>query len=99
MNARPHYTTTVRGDIVCLVDLNTGLSVTNGAEVVIADLASEGMLKGRKVIYRDSMGNWDGLSYRDDKFKSFVPLATTSIERALALARAGIDRNGSDWPR
>jgi hypothetical protein len=32
-----HFTLAVEGDVICLTDIGTGVSITNGAEVVIAE--------------------------------------------------------------
>lgn len=48
----------VETDRVFIIDLNLGnISVTNDAERVYTELQS--FWPNRRVIYRDSMGNWD----------------------------------------
>lgn len=48
----------VESDRVFIIDLDLGnKSVTNDAEYVYSDLQS--LWPNRRVIYRDSMGNWD----------------------------------------
>lgn len=57
------YTYTVEGNIIAIIDLDLGSrSVTNDMEFVLADIQAEvGTLAGYQVIYRDSMGRWDGI--------------------------------------
>lgn len=47
-------------------------TVTNGAEDVVAELAS--MLAGRRLEYIDSLGNRDQLLVRDGQFDGFAPI-------------------------
>lgn len=57
------YTYTVEGNVIAIVDLDLGnRSVTNDIEYILDDIRSEiGDLAGYSVIYRDSMGRWDGV--------------------------------------
>lgn len=93
-----HYTLSIEGNVIALVDLGTGVSVTNTTAEVIAELALMiPNLNGYRVIYRDAMQNWDGLAQRDGRFIGFVPLATTDRQTAVDLARRGVDCNGRPW--
>jgi hypothetical protein len=97
-----HYTMQVEDLVICLVDVGTGVSITNAAERVILDLArmfSAGSFAGMRVIYRDTTGIWDGLAHRSGRFISFVALQTHDRNRAIAMAKVAIDRDGKDWPR
>lgn len=96
----PLYTLTIDGDVLCCVDLDRGRSITNGVEMVIADLA-QGMqpFDRYRIIYRDTDDMWDGIAHAGVRFLGFVPLRTKDRSRAIALARAGIDCTGRDWPR
>ncbi len=60
---RADYTYTIEGNIIAIVDLDQGSkSVTNDMENVLADIQAElGDLAGYMVIYRDSLGCWDGV--------------------------------------
>jgi hypothetical protein len=54
------YTYTIENGIVKITDLNLGnVSVTNDAENVITEIQKETNIKGLKIVYRDSEGNWD----------------------------------------
>lgn len=57
------YTYTVEGNVIAIVDLDLGnRSVTNDIEYILNDIRSEmGDLAGYSVIYRDSIGRWDGV--------------------------------------
>lgn len=70
----------VDGDFVWIVDLDLegARSVTNDAELVVAELAK--VYGDRRIIYRDSMGNWDELQHDGERFTGFRPA------RDLALA-------------
>lgn len=59
--------------IIEIQDLNLGkMSVTNNIENVIDEIAKEeGINKSEfKVIYRDSVGNWDGFNTKTNQFIS-----------------------------
>lgn len=57
------YTYTIEGNVIAIVDLDLGnRSVTNDIENVLEEIRTElGNLAGYAVIYRDSMGRWDGV--------------------------------------
>lgn len=64
-----------------------GLSVTNGAERVVADiLAVFPALPARPVVYRDSEGRWDGLRVTPEgRFGGFYAIGAASRDEALRL--------------
>lgn len=97
----PLYMLTIESDVLCCVDTKHGRSITNGVEMVIADLAlgMESSFDKFRIIYRDSDDMWDGIAHAGLRFLGFVPLRTKDRSRAISLARAGIDCNGRDWPR
>lgn len=57
------YTYTVEDNVIAIIDLDLGnRSVTNDIEFVLTEIRAEiGSLGGYSVIYRDSMGRWDGV--------------------------------------
>jgi len=62
-------------DYLCIQDLgpwNLYLTVTNGAEIVVEELAEE--LGNRRLEYIDSDGQRDQLLVKDGKFAGFKPL-------------------------
>lgn len=59
-------------DFVFLVDLNLGnLSVTNDAENVVEAVARKHGSK--RIIYRDSQGDWSELVHDGERFVDFAP--------------------------
>jgi hypothetical protein len=58
--AKASYTYTIEGEFVKIVDLNRGTSVTNDAEGVLTEINhSLENIETKRVIYLDSLGNWD----------------------------------------
>jgi len=55
---------------VFIVDHDGPLSVTNDAEAVCAELNEE--YPGRRIIYRDTDGNWDELVHENGRFIKFA---------------------------
>lgn len=82
---RADYTYTIEGNIISIVDLDLGSkSVTNDMENVLDDIRTEiGDLAGYAVIYRDSMGRWDGVRLVGRSIE-FYALNETDGERAAA---------------
>jgi hypothetical protein len=93
-----HFTTQIEGDVVILTDLTTGTSITNSAEGVVAEVALWMSETLYRIVYRDTLGGYDGLAHRGDQFLGFVPLNTRDRNRAIDLAKRGIDCNGKPWP-
>lgn len=75
MNKRAAYEIVrVRGEFVFLVDLSAkhgGVTITNDAEGVTADVALSH--PGKRIIYRDTDGQWDELLHTDGVFKGYGP--------------------------
>ncbi len=62
-------------EYVCIQDIgpwNIYLTVTNGAEIVVEELASR--VGSRKLEYIDSDGQRDQLLIKDGKFLDFAPI-------------------------
>lgn len=94
---RSHYSYTVEQGVVCIVDANDGgLSVTNDAENVIADMVAGGLLTTQPVIYCDSEGRWDVLLVEGGRFAGFAPIGATSREHAIAVVLAGLEEALAD---
>jgi hypothetical protein len=92
---QPLYTLSIEGPMLLLTDTGRGLSITNAAEIVVAELyflLGDEML-GKRIIYRDTDGIWDGLAHRGERFIGFVPIRETdrarAVEKALTI---------QDWP-
>ena len=58
-------------EIVWILDEDGPLSVTNDAERVVAELFKT--YGDRRIIYRDTDGNWDELQHRGSVFTGFAP--------------------------
>ncbi len=82
---RADYTYTVTGSVIAIIDLDQGSkSVTNDMEQVLDEIQAEiGSLAGYSVIYRDSMGRWDGVRL-ERGLVEFYSLNETDPERAAA---------------
>jgi hypothetical protein len=81
------YTITLEKGFICLVDLDQGATITNIAEAVICQLHQDGFdLVGNRVLYQDTMGNWDELVVNDNQFRGFAPLQATSKTQAIENA-------------
>ena len=76
MNKNPRYKIvedTPR--VLCIEDIgpwDKHLSVTNGAEIVVDELASQ--LRGRHLEYYDSEGQRDEILVKDGQFNGFAPI-------------------------
>ena len=98
---RSRYTARTDGGVIVvedqLQDAGSIRSVTNDAELVIADLGERGFDLSLPVIYRDTMGRWDGLTVRGGKFAGFYPLNNAdSASYAEALTKLSAMRAVSD---
>ncbi len=75
MNTPSFQIITENQNYILIVDLDKGLSITNGAEKVIEKLNSQ--LKtgicDRHVYYRDTMGCFAELKTRNNHFAGFAP--------------------------
>jgi hypothetical protein len=81
------YTVSIENGFICLVDLDQGATITNVAEEVIQNLLlAEFDLVNNRVIYQDSLGNWDEIHVRDGQFAGFAPLNATSKAQAISHA-------------
>ena len=82
---RADYTYTVEGSVIAIIDLDQGSkSVTNDIGNVLDDIRAEiGDLAGYAVIYRDSMGRWDGVRLIGSSVE-FYALNETDGEQAAA---------------
>lgn len=82
---RADYSYTVKGSVITIIDLDQGSkSVTNDIENVLDDIRAElGDLAGYAVIYRDSMGRWDGVRLVGSSVE-FYALNETDEDRAAA---------------
>jgi len=61
----------VLGKMVFIVDNDVGMSVTNDAENVVVDVLRT--YPNHRIIYRDTMGQWDELLHHNGQFAGFAP--------------------------
>lgn len=74
-------------DVVVLIDQDRGRSITNDAEMVVREIAEVLDLTARRIVYRDTMGKWDGIAVEGGRFAHFVMLQLDSREDAVYQAR------------
>ena len=80
-----HFDWSLRGNIVCIVDRNTGMSVTNDAENVIAKIIAAGVDPAtHRFVYSDTEGRWDELVVYNGRFDGFRHVGGTDLEDALS---------------
>lgn len=62
----------VQPDMIWIADVGrNSLTVTNDADGVVQRVLAE--FPGRRIVYRDTMGNWDELVHRGGRFVDFAP--------------------------
>jgi hypothetical protein len=81
---RAIYSREVHGNVITIIDLDQGKSVTNDADNVIADLAASFDLSQYRVIYRDTRGIWDEMLVKDGAFADFRSINERELSAALA---------------
>lgn len=76
---------------ICIIDLNEGVSVTNDIENVLQTIQIDMInhmvhkpLKDHKIMYRDSTGTWDGVTWTGERAE-FFPIQEK--EESLALEK------------
>lgn len=77
--------------ILWIVDSNLGnMSVTNDMENVLDEIEKRTQLplKDYKIIYRDSMNNWDGVDYKNGNV-DFVFLNAPTLQVAIKKITEG----------
>jgi len=55
--------------VVYIIDNDDGMSVTNSAERVCEQLAVQ--YPGKRIVYRDTEGQWDELVHQNGRFLDF----------------------------
>lgn len=89
---RASFTYEISADnIVQIFDEDKGMSVTNDIENVLSEISEleNRPLTGSTVIYRDTMGNWDGVTLTSHgTFGGFYPVHETDLQKALEKVRA-----------
>lgn len=93
---RPVYKSRLRPDgVVVVEDLSDGTmtTVTNGAEQVVEDLLRQG-LDLRRLVYRDTSNQYDGIAVKDGRFRTFVLLGQDQEDLA---ARDALAMDDAAW--
>ena len=89
MFSKADYEVQIIDDVFVVTDLDKGgISVTNDIENVLQDLSYSMDLGGRPVIYRDSMGRFDGVNHILGRFVSFSSLNETNVYAAVAKVKS-----------
>lgn len=84
---RAHFTIDIRDGFVLLEDQGTGATITNAAAEVVAQLAVWGSLEGgRRVLYKDTSGQWDELLHKGGQFTGYAPIGARTPAAAMARA-------------
>jgi hypothetical protein len=85
------YSYSIQGQIILVIDEDKGgTSVTNNISNVLRDIAiKEGIDPvGFNIAYKDSMGNWDGVSLSSNGKASFYPIREPGAEGVLEYFRS-----------
>ncbi|MBG8555101.1 hypothetical protein [Hymenobacter guriensis] len=80
-------------NILQIIDQDQGKTVTNDIDYVLSEISREENrpLAGCTVIYRDSMGFWDGVALTaSGQFSNFYSVRETDVEKALQKVRGTI---------
>jgi hypothetical protein len=73
-DARARYIIVKEDDsFVFIEDIGTGRSVTNDAEAVVYELFNKESIGDKRIIYKDTNGDWDELVHDGDRFVDFAP--------------------------
>lgn len=82
---RAKYSHTIDRGVVCIVGNDQGMSVTNAADEVIAELVRAGAVSAAGlVVYRDTRGTWDQLVVSNGQFSGFKILNESTQAGAVA---------------
>lgn len=85
------YGATKRGiPIYVIEDHDEGMSVTNNAKSVVEEVCLElGAIPDNSVVvYRDTLGEWDGLNVVGGEFVGFLPFGAATESEAISMAVA-----------
>lgn len=66
-------------DAIFIIDLKRGMSVTNDADAVVAEVLR--LHPGKRIVYRDTLGSWDELRHDGLGFTGFAPLSIEDRRR------------------
>jgi hypothetical protein len=70
--------------VITVLDRDGEVSVTNDAEAVVRYCGEVyGPIKGRRIVYRDTVGEWAELVHDGAAFVKFAPLRARNVEEAI----------------
>ena len=87
------YNYGLKDGVVWIEDLDLGnKSVTNDIENVLntINIASEDNLEGMKIVYKDSMGIWDGVIFKKQGERSIItiyPIGVETLKEAIEYVK------------
>lgn len=87
---RAEYKYKIEDNLIFIEDAGGWKSVTNDIENVLADIAKDNNISGKKIMYKDSDGIWDevraNISVVDNKVSvsgiEFYPITETDFQKA-----------------
>jgi hypothetical protein len=92
----PKYRYRIDGPIVAIEDLNGPVPVALAAEQVLDEIQREiGSIDGMYVVWRDTLGIWDGMEY-ERGLLVFYPIDADTYEEAKRLILSG-ELPGENW--
>lgn len=82
---RAEFNYDIKDGVLWIVDLNGPKSLTNDIEYVIEDIEKVENIDASKlkIMYKDSEGIWDGISYYGNKSFNYFPIRETDFDLAL----------------
>jgi len=84
MKTNSDYVYYLKGKVLIIEDSDLGnRSVTNDIQNVLQAIKTDLDFLPETIIYKDSLGNFDGVSHDKGKFIKFYPVNDTDIEKAL----------------
>ncbi len=84
---QPNYVWEIHYGVFVVVDLDIGRTVTNAASDVVSELAARHGPLAAPLVYRDTLGRWDGMTVRSGRFAGYYPLAESYEEARKILHR------------
>ena len=68
-----------------LEDNSGDITITNDARNVVHDLVERGFDISMPIIYKDSMGYWDGILVKEEKFAGYRRVGARTRQEALSV--------------
>jgi len=84
MKTNSDYIYFIKGKVLIIEDSDLGnRSVTNDIQNVLTAIYNDLDFLPETIIYKDSLGNFDGVDHEQGKFIRFYPVNETDLEKAL----------------